>query len=52
MLYDLGGVGFQVAGLNADKLSREREGFLAWMKENVLDKTPEAFAAHAKRSAA
>ncbi|MDB5508518.1 MAG: CoA transferase subunit [Hyphomicrobiales bacterium] len=35
-----------------DKLSREREGFLAWMKENVLDKTPEAFAAHAKRSAA
>lgn len=29
MLYDLGGVGFQVAGLNADKLSREREASFA-----------------------
>jgi glutaconate CoA-transferase subunit A len=35
-----------------DKVSRDRDTFLAWMKENVLDKTPAAFAAHAKRSAA
>ncbi|MEY3552056.1 MAG: hypothetical protein RL735_404, partial [Pseudomonadota bacterium] len=34
-----------------DKISRDRESFLAWMKENVLDKTPDDFAAHAKRSA-
>lgn len=34
-----------------DKISRDRETFLAWMKENVLEKTPDAFAAHAKRSA-
>jgi glutaconate CoA-transferase, subunit A len=30
-----------------DSISREREGFLAWMKENVLAKGPEAFLAHA-----
>ena len=30
-----------------DAISREREGFLAWMKENVLAKGPEAFLAHA-----
>lgn len=35
-----------------DKVSRDRDTFLAWMKENVLDKTPAAFAVHAKRSAA
>ncbi|MDB5651548.1 MAG: CoA transferase subunit [Hyphomicrobiales bacterium] len=34
-----------------DKVSRDRDSFLAWMKENVLDKTPAAFAAHAKRTA-
>ena len=30
-----------------DAISREREGFLAWMKENVLAKGPEAFLPHA-----
>jgi len=30
-----------------DAISREREGFLAWMTENVLAKGPEAFLAHA-----
>ncbi|HEY2112102.1 MAG TPA: CoA-transferase [Dongiaceae bacterium] len=30
-----------------DAISREREGFLAWMKENVLAKGPEDFLAHA-----
>src|SRR5882757_388155 len=30
-----------------DAISREREGFLAWMKENVLAKGPDAFLAHA-----
>jgi glutaconate CoA-transferase subunit A len=30
-----------------DAISREREGFLAWMKENVLAKGPEAFLAYA-----
>ncbi len=30
-----------------DAISRERDGFLAWMKENVLAKGPEAFLAHA-----
>ena len=34
-----------------DAISRERETFLAWMKENVLDKGPEAFAVHAGRRA-
>jgi glutaconate CoA-transferase subunit A len=30
-----------------DKISRDRDGFLAWIKANVLDKGPEAFAAYA-----
>jgi glutaconate CoA-transferase, subunit A len=34
-----------------DTISREREPFLAWMKENVLAKGPEAFAVHAGRTA-
>ena len=29
-----------------DGIARERDGFLAWMKENVLNKTPEDFARH------
>jgi glutaconate CoA-transferase subunit A len=29
-----------------DAISRERDSFLAWMKTNVLDQGPEAFAAH------
>ena len=29
-----------------DAIARDRDGFLAWMKANVLDKGPEAFAAH------
>jgi glutaconate CoA-transferase subunit A len=32
-----------------DKVARERESFLAWMKENVLDQGPDAFAAHVRR---
>jgi glutaconate CoA-transferase subunit A len=32
-----------------DAISRDRDGFLAWMKTNVLDKTPEAFAAQRRR---
>jgi glutaconate CoA-transferase subunit A len=31
-----------------DKIARERETFLAWMKANVLEKGPEAFAEHAR----
>ncbi len=31
-----------------DKISRERESFLAWMKANVLEQGPEAFAAHVR----
>ena len=34
-----------------DAIAREREGFLAWMKENVLGKGPEAFRAHARGGA-
>ena len=34
-----------------DPIARERDTFLAWMKENVLDKGPAAFAVHAKRLA-
>ena len=34
-----------------DAISRDREGFLAWMKQNVLDKGPEAFAAERERLA-
>ncbi|HEY1364984.1 MAG TPA: CoA-transferase [Xanthobacteraceae bacterium] len=29
-----------------DAISRDRDGFLAWMKSNVLDQGPQAFAAH------
>jgi glutaconate CoA-transferase subunit A len=32
-----------------DAIARERDGFLAWMEENVLQATPEAFARHAAR---
>jgi glutaconate CoA-transferase, subunit A len=32
-----------------DEISRDREGFLAWMKANVLERGPEAFAAQRKR---
>jgi glutaconate CoA-transferase subunit A len=32
-----------------DAIAREREGFLAWMKANVLDAGPEIFAEHARR---
>jgi glutaconate CoA-transferase subunit A len=31
-----------------DAISREREGFLAWMKANVLEQGPEVFARHAR----
>src|SRR5215471_5833603 len=34
-----------------DAISRDRDGFLAWMKDNVLAKGPEAFAAERKRLA-
>ncbi len=34
-----------------DKISREREGFLAWMEENVMNKGPDAFSVHAGRRA-
>lgn len=34
-----------------DAISRDRDAFAAWMKENVLDKGPGAFAAHAGRAA-
>ena len=32
-----------------DKIARERDSFLAWMKTNVLEQGPEAFAVHSKR---
>ena len=32
-----------------DAISRERDSFLAWMKTNVLEKGPEAFAIHARK---
>ena len=32
-----------------DAIARDRDTFLAWMKANVLEKGPEAFAAHARR---
>jgi glutaconate CoA-transferase subunit A len=34
-----------------DKISRDRDSFLAWIDENVLRKGPEAFASFAKRAA-
>jgi glutaconate CoA-transferase subunit A len=33
-----------------DAISRERERFLAWIKANVLEQGPQAFAAHARRA--
>jgi glutaconate CoA-transferase subunit A len=35
-----------------DAISRDRDRFLAWMKANVLDQSPEAFAAHSARQRA
>jgi len=32
-----------------DAIARDRDGFLAWMQENVLDKGPEAFAEQRRR---
>jgi glutaconate CoA-transferase, subunit A len=32
-----------------DKIARERESFLAWMKTNVLEQGPEVFAEHVRR---
>jgi glutaconate CoA-transferase, subunit A len=32
-----------------DAIARERDSFLAWMKENVLEKGPDAFARHARQ---
>ena len=32
-----------------DDIARERDSFLAWMKENVLEKGPEAFAQYARK---
>ena len=32
-----------------DAISRDRDGFLAWMKTNVLEQGPEAFAAHVSK---
>jgi glutaconate CoA-transferase subunit A len=34
-----------------DDIARERDTFQAWMKENVLDKGPEAFAQYARKAA-
>lgn len=34
-----------------DPIARERDSFLAWMRENVLEKGPDAFRAHARRVA-
>ncbi len=35
-----------------DTIARERETFLAWMRENVLDQGPEAFAQYARKAGA
>jgi glutaconate CoA-transferase, subunit A len=35
-----------------DPIARDRDGFLAWMKANVLESGPQAFAVHARRLAA
>ena len=32
-----------------EPIARTRESFLAWMKDNVLDRGPEVFAEHARR---
>ena len=34
-----------------DEIARERDTFLAWMKDNVLNKGPEAFAQYARKRA-
>ena len=34
-----------------DTIARDRDSFLAWMRENVLEKNPDAFRAHATRAA-
>jgi glutaconate CoA-transferase, subunit A len=34
-----------------DAIARDRDGFLAWMKTNVLERGPEAFAVHASHIA-
>ncbi len=35
--------------INWDAIARERDGFLAWMKTNVMEKGPEVFADHVRR---
>ncbi len=35
-----------------DGIARERDSFLAWMKENVLEKGPEAYAQYARKARA
>jgi glutaconate CoA-transferase subunit A len=32
-----------------EPIARDRDGFLLWMKQNVLDRGPEVFAGHARR---
>ncbi len=32
-----------------DKIARDRDSFLAWMKANVLEQGPEAFAVHGRK---
>lgn len=34
-----------------DRIARERDSFLSWIKANVLDRGPDAFAAHARPQA-
>jgi glutaconate CoA-transferase subunit A len=34
-----------------DAISRDRDGFLAWMKANVLEQGPDAFAVHSSHTA-
>jgi glutaconate CoA-transferase, subunit A len=34
-----------------DAISRDRDGFLAWMKANVLEQGPGAFAVHSSHTA-
>lgn len=35
-----------------DGIAKDRDSFLAWIKDNVLDKTPEDFAVHARKKLA
>lgn len=37
--------------LRWDEIARDRDGFLAWMKANVLEKGPEVFAGYSQRPA-